>query len=159
MRLNSGATSVPKEHGPGGRWKVPMKNKWLKYINNTTDDHFIPENSTAEKRASYDRAPVTKMKGRYTHGGYVYKNTMGFGTGPCWRPNASYATHQAPPGCASGWTDDGTEKSTDNFDNSNDYNGSTANPHGNPFHMGTYINEWGCPDGWYHKIWVRYCRV
>ncbi len=159
MRLDSGATSAAKEHGPGGDSQRPMMYKWLKYINNTADDHFIPENSTAEKRASYDHAPVTKMKGRYSHGGYVYKNTMGFGTGPCWTPTSNSAVHQAPPGCATGWNDDGTIKSNTQ-DNSNWYAYNTSNPHANPFHMGFYINRWGCPSSHpYHKIWVRYCRV
>lgn len=159
MRLNSGATSAAKNHGPGGLWGWPYKRKWLKYVNNTTEDHFIPENSTAEKRASYARAPVTKVKGDYEHGGYVYDNTAGFDKGPCWVPYVpSYATAHTPPGCPANFTDNGVVFSRAQL-NSNNYSGNTANPHGNPHHVGWYYFGWGCDGGAYHSINVRYCRI
>ena len=155
MRLNNGTTSAALSHGPGGQFGE--ENKWLKYYNNTGFDHFIPDNSTAEKNSSFAHAPVTKYKGDYSNGGYVYNNTAGFGTGPCWTPNSNSASYTTPGGCPSGFSDAGTLNG--NNGNCNDYNTNGGNPHGNAFHMGYYVLKYGCPGSYKHKITIRYCRV
>ena len=155
MRLNNGATSAALSHGPGGQHGE--ENKWLKYINSTGRDHFIPDNSTAEKRSSFASAPVTKRKGDYSNSGYVYNNTAGFGTGPCWTPHSNSAGYTTPGGCPSGFSDAGTLNG--NNGNCNDYSGNGASPHGNAFHMGWYILKYGCGGSYKHKITIRYCRV
>jgi hypothetical protein len=155
MRLNNGATSAALSHGPGGQFGE--ENKWLKYINTTGQDHFIPDNSTAEKNSSFASAPVTKRKGDYSNGGYVYNNTAGFGTGPCWYGGSGLAGYTTPGGCPSGFSDAGTLNGDNG--NNNSYNTNGASPHGNAFHMGWYVLKYGCPAGTYHKITIRYCRV
>lgn len=155
MRLNNGATSAALSHGPGGSYGE--ENKWLKYINSTGSDHFIPDNSTAEKNSSFASAPVTKRKGDYGNGGYVYNNTAGFGTGPCWTPHSNSAAYTTPGGCPSGFSDAGIANG--NGGNCATFSGTGGDPHGNAYHMGYYVLKYGCPGGYYHKISIRYCRV
>ena len=155
MRLNNGATSAALSHGPGGQHGE--ENKWLKYINSTGSDHFIPDNSTAEKNSSFASAPVTKRKGDYGNGGYVYNNTAGFGTGPCWTPHSNSAAYTTPGGCPSGFSDAGIANG--NGGNCATFSGTGGDPHGNAYHMGYYVLKYGCPGGYYHKISIRYCRV
>ena len=155
MRLNNGATSAALSHGPGGSYGE--ENKWLKYINSTGSDHFIPDNSTAEKNSSFASAPVTKRKGDYGNGGYVYNNTAGFGTGPCWTPHSNSAAYTTPGGCPSGFSDAGIANG--NGGNCATFSGTGGDPHGNAYHMGCYVLKYGCPGGYYHKISIRYCRV
>ena len=155
MRLNNGTTSAALSHGPGGQHGE--ENKWLKYTNSTGRDHFIPDNSTAEKNSSFASAPVTKRKGDYGNGGYVYNNTAGFGTGPCWTPHSNSAAYTTPGGCPSGFSDAGIANG--NGGNCATFSGTGGDPHGNAYHMGYYVLKYGCPGGYYHKISIRYCRV
>lgn len=155
MRVNNGVTSTAYPHGPGGQFG--QENTWLKYRNNTGSDHFIPDTSTAEKNSSFASAPVTKLKGGYRHGYFVYNNTAGFGTGPCWYGNSNSAGYTTPAACPAGWLDVGTLDG--NNGNNNSYNTNGGIPHGNAFHMGWYVLKYGCPSGTTHKITIRYCRA
>lgn len=154
MRLNNGTETTALRYGPGGQFGE--ENRWVKFVNNTGSDHFIPDNSTAEQQSSYANAPVTKFKGDYGSGGYIYDNKGGFGTGPCWTPNSNSASYTNPPGCSSGFTDAGFVDG--NNGNCNDYASNGGNPHGNAFHMGYYYFKYGCNGSYKHKVRIRYCR-
>ena len=155
MRVNNGAWSAAYRWGPGSGYGE--EGRWVKFKNTTGVDHFIPDNNTTEQRSSYASAPVTKYKGDYGNGGYVYNNTAGFGTGPCWTPSSNSASYTTPGACPSGWSDAGIVNG--NNGNCNDWAGTGGDPHGNPFHMGYYILKYGCSGSYKHKISIRYCRV
>lgn len=155
MRVNNGTWSTAYRWGPGSGYGE--EGRWVKFKNTTGVDHFIPDANTTEQQSSYASAPVTKYKGDYGNGGYVYNNTAGFGTGPCWTPNSNSASYTTPGGCPSGWSDAGVVNA--NNGNCNDYRYTGGDPHGNAFHMGFYILKYGCNGSYKHKISIRYCRV
>ena len=154
-RLNNGAWSSAYRWGAGSGYGE--EGRWVKFYNGSGADQFIPDNSTAEQQNAYSLAPVTRRYGDYGNSGYVYNNTAGFGSGPCWYGNSNSASYTTPGGCPSGYTDAGTVNG--NNGNSNDYSSTGGDPHGNAYHMGYYVLGYGCPSGTYHKITIRYCRV
>lgn len=155
MRLNNGQWSTALRWGPGSGYGE--EGRWVKFYNGSGADQFVPDNSTAEQNSAYASAPLTMRKGDYGDSGYVYNNTAGFGTGPCWYGNSNSASYTTPGGCPSGFSDAGVVNG--NNGNCNSFSGTGGSPHGNAFHMGYYVLKYGCPANTYHKISIRYCRV
>lgn len=168
MRLNNGQSSSALRWGPGGVSNRPELNRWMKVINSSGLDIFLPDNSGAERNAVFNNLPgnvsgVTVRKGQYGVGSVLYNNTARIGTGPCWQPNSNPASYQNPAGCPSGFTAGGGGGDSGfadvNSTNTITFNGQAGIPHNNATWMAWYALGYGCPSGFVAKWRVRYCSV
>ena len=160
MRLNNTVTTGVLDWGPAGDGTRPHANRYMKVVNASGKDLFLPENTAAEKNSVFNylsASGVTVKRGQYFVGSTLYNNKAEIGTGPCWIGNSNSAAYNAPPACDAGWTT-GSLVSANNV-NPNTYNGNASILHGTAAWMFYQVYGWGCGSGAIAKVQVRYCTA
>lgn len=150
--------SILGRYGPGGDNARRERIRWVRLFNNSGSTMFIPELTQAERNSVYYNFPqLDRPEPGYgvTSTRRIYNNTAIIGNGPCWNGNSNAANYRTPPGCPSGWADEGITN-TNNVQPNNQFarNGVFHNDGSWMFY---FEKGYGCFGNATAKVSVRKC--